>query len=354
MENIAGGQFKAEVLSPPIEDRLLDPENPVDKEVLRYIHQIQNDTAPSQSEQRNLIKSIHQKDKAVEIDLIKLNKGLISSIAHALNTLDVDTSLKTIPAGVAALLESAATYNFKLPKTSFTNYAIPQIHQAMEAAAPESEVPYVFDQETPPLYTIYKYLSTLKKKPNLDPENDEIDETANPTDDSVTPINPMIDEQLNETDLSSKDEKMVDLTTTEKRVIPYLYHPKSEIMRITGMRNMTVQMVINRLTRRTKTANQQALALYLYTEGFILTIPTPNVPFEDVFHPRQIEVLQNLQLTKHELATKFSLTEDSISSLIRDALIVTGARTTTELLLMAHTYGQQDNSIDDLRDENAS
>ena len=354
MENIAGGQFKAEVLSPPNEDRLLDPKNFIDKEVLRYIHQIQNDTAPSQSDQRNLIKSIHQKDKAAEIDLINLNKGLILSIVFAFNSPNFETSLETIPASVTALLEAAATYDFNVSKTSFTNYAIPKIHQALQEVVFSAELPYTFNDETPPLYTIYKYLSTLKKKPNPDPENKEIDETASLTDDSVTLINPIIDEQLNETNLSIKNEKVFDLTLLESKIISYIHLPRSVIMEKTNTRNMTVQTVISKLARRTQTANQQALALHLYAEGFIPTIPAPSVQFEEVFHPLQIKVLQNLQLTKQELATKFNFPEHSIGPLIRDALIVTGARTTTELLLMAHAYGQQDNAISDLRDENAS
>ena len=341
MENIAGGHYDEILPIPPNEDRLLDPKNFIDKEVLHYIHQIQNDTAPSQSDQRNIIKSIHQKNEAAEIDLINLNKGLVLSIAYAFNTHTFDTSLETIPAGVTALLDAAATYDYKISKTSFTNYAIPQIHQAMEEVVPSVELPYVFDNETLPLYTIYKYLSTLNKKPSPDPENGEINETASPTDSFVTLINLLTDKQTNKSDLLSNDGILADLTPTEKKVIPYLHLPKSEIMKHTGMRNMTVQMVINKLTRRTKTANQQALALYLYTEGFIIPMATSNVSFQEMFHPLQIEVLQNLQLTKQELAAKFGFTEEEINALTRDALIVTGARTTTELLLMAHTYTQE-------------
>lgn len=360
MENIAGGQFKAEVVSPPVEDRLLDPKNFIDKEILHYIRHIQNDTAPTQTEQRNLVKSIHQKNKTAVIDLINLNKGLISSIAYALNTPDFDTSVDTIPAGVRALLNAAATYDFKISKTSFTNYAIPQIHQAMEEVVASVELPYIFENETPPLYTIYKYLSTLKKRPesdtdaDLDPENIQVNETAGSPDSFITLINPLADEQTNESDMLSKDEILTGLTTTEKKVVPYLHLPKSEIMRNTGMRNATIQMIISRLTRRTQTTNQQDLALLLYTEGFMPIIPTSKVPFEEMFHPLQIEVLQNLHLTKQELTARFSLPEHSISPLIRDALIVTGARTTTELLLMAYEYGQQNNFTSKQRDENAS
>ena len=230
----------------------------------------------------------------------------------------------------------------------------------MEEVVTFVQLPYFFENETPPLYTIYKYLSTLKKRPDtdtdpdLDPDNIEVDETAGLTDNFVTLINPLADEQTNQYDMLSKNEILAGLTTTEKKIVPYLHLPKSEIMLNTGMRNATIQMIISRLTRRTQTTNQQDLALLLYTEGFMPIIPTSKVPFEEMFNLLQIEVLQNLHFTKQELAAKFSLPEHLISPLIRDALIVTGARTTTELLLMAHEYGRQNNYTSKQRDENAS
>lgn len=340
MENIAGGQFKAEVLSPPIEDRLLDSENPIDKEVLQYINQIKNDTTPSQSEQQNLLKSIHQKNKAAQIDLIKLNKGIIASLAFALNTADFDNTRSTIPAGLTALLRASASYDLKNSKISFMNYAIPQIHQAMEAVAPSIEAPYVFDKETPPLYTIYIYLSTLKKKPTAEPENADINESNSPTDESITPTNPVIDQQLYETDVYIEDEDVLRLTPLEKKIISCLHLPKSEIMQETNMPNARVQMIINRLIRQTNTTNREGLALYLYTNELIATVPAPNKPFGEQFSLLQIQILQNLQFEKREIAIKFNIPEDLIASFIRDALIATGARTKTELIMMTQAHIQ--------------
>ncbi len=337
MENIAGGQYNETVSNPPGEVHLFHPKNPVDKEVLHYIKQIQTDETPSQSQQRNLVKGIYRKDEKAKTDLLALNRGLLASIAFAFDARSFDTSADMIQAGSTALLNAAETYDFKGSKTSFTNYAIPQLHQAMQQVMPDVELPYSLNDETPPLHTIYKYLSTLKKEPTLDSEGNAVNHEPEA---ASTPLRPINAAKAEESGTGAKAETWLDFTVFEMRVIPFLPLDRSTIMEITGMRNVAVQMAISKLARRTRTLNQQALALCLHTEGYKFVIPTPKTPFNDFFKPHEIEIIQNLHLSKQELAFRFGISADTVSSLIYEARVQSGAKTTTELLLMAHMYGQ--------------
>jgi DNA-binding CsgD family transcriptional regulator len=127
-------------------------------------------------------------------------------------------------------------------------------------------------------------------------------------------------------------------TPYERKVLPYIYLDSQEVADILSLSLDGVQGAISRASERIGVGNRRKLALNLLKNGFEFSIAEPKRPLYELFTTEQLSLAANLHLTNAELAEMFSIPLQRVSSQVHWFQLKSGARTRTELLLMAHQF----------------
>jgi DNA-binding CsgD family transcriptional regulator len=136
-------------------------------------------------------------------------------------------------------------------------------------------------------------------------------------------------------------EYMRDFTELERSVVPYLHLENNELIsELTGLSIHSVAHAIDRMMERTGTARRRQLAVWLQEKGYVFGVVKPPRPLREIVKADRLDIWKNAHLTDDELAERSGVDVDQLRYLLGRGKALTGARSRTELALVARFYSR--------------
>jgi DNA-binding NarL/FixJ family response regulator len=127
-------------------------------------------------------------------------------------------------------------------------------------------------------------------------------------------------------------------TKFQRPVLSRLHQPYKIIAGELGIAEYSVQGAVRRALEIADIPNSVALALKLLEEGLTFDIHDPGRPLHELLTEQELGIAQSLELPFQEIADKYGLTEARVNALVGYIKTKTGARTRTELALIARIF----------------
>lgn len=303
-----------------------DLSDPIDVALVDYRELVQHDQLPDDAVNRRFIAGLREQDPYAPRGLLRLHKGLVAAVAYPFKGQGI-ASIELLTIGGNALLFAAKTHRGHL---DFADYAVECIEEALSDKLPDvrpvgtSELYFLR-----PLDRVVNFVGGLK-----DPDPNQ----------AVDPTNPWAVQTIGRLVVGLEAARKVrvahEVKALEPRIqeiLPLLHLQDQEIR---GRKGYSVTYLDKRKRAardRLQLPSRVDLALIAHEAGVQFDLmPAPPI---DQLSRKQRMAATRMNRTDEKIAEEIDLSKPQVRRLMKSLFAITGARTRTELALMARVYG---------------
>lgn len=373
-EQIDGGKSESLFLA---RINVLSEDDTIEAAVLGFADQIEDDTSLTNADQLRLVQAVRHKHSGAEDNITNQNKGMLAVLAYPFKAHVRDNNQDLMDTASLALLHAAEQFDPSVQR-NFTNFAAPIIEDALIEQAPWARKNKLLNDGEPPINTILRFISKVKKatESDVNPDGSELDSGVDSTvilqeySEILQYIhlpNDVIEQQYgikyhelhrivsdlcarfglpNQASLAlmcleagvSFDIRPIpdvsELTTIERAVAPLLHLPYEEVANIVGLRPQVVNKVASRLREKFNARSRIELVLMIS-----IAQVEPVQPVLAPFTLMEQRVLPFINLETEEIMNKFGISKYAVDGAIGNAAKKVGVDTRRSLAFYLYNNG---------------
>jgi DNA-binding CsgD family transcriptional regulator len=276
----------------------LDSEDPIDRLLIDYKEDIATESLPTAAQQRVMIGGLKGDNLESARMLVNTHQGLVAAVAYPFKASEQSTE-DLLRTGTRALIQAAKTYD-KTDPVDFSDYAALMIHDTLSKVFPELAGDSFIELSQPAMEGVYQFMETVQ---------------------SGSPVDRVqqMQERIRERE--------------RRQVLSCIYLPDKETAELTGLSIHKVKKIIYAARAEVDGVSREELAVIKLREGAEYDIL--EAPPKEEFTFRERMVATRLSRKNAEIAEELGLTRKQLALAVSSLWEKTGARTRTELVLMA-------------------
>lgn len=303
---------------------VFDRNDPIDRQVIAFAHDLLHDSLPTLSEQKKLIYGVQSGQEIAMRQLVRSHIAL-AAVAIYPNRRCGIVKRDLLRLGTVSLTNAALRFPLG-SNLEFNNQVVTETEADLVRASASAAPYFTATEGVPPMDKVVEFIGSAFAKRNVRKTNKkpgpevtelvEVPETEEPLDTGL----------------------LGELRPEDIRVLRHLILPYKDMAATLGLAARSIEVVVKRAQRKTLADNATALVLALHYAGLKFEVIEPRRPLTDIFDETEMTIARMIHQPYKEIRETVR-DGSNISRRICAMKEKSGARSLAELALMVRLYG---------------